>query len=208
MGPPMAAEVLAVQPEPLCRHGRSADRPGPRRSRYLGHRQSAGLCHPQDRPRYVRQQQRLLHRLRHAVRRRRHRPGPRSDRRRIKHPLYSLCDRCRIHRRPVSSLPASSAAAASSSGLAANPAVITVAKYEYPAVCLFCSATRKANQTKLIQWGADDVNATAVGVAGSKTRVIRVFPPGKTNRKCQPYRTASRNWPPFSRKNLPDGRQR
>jgi electron transfer flavoprotein alpha subunit len=65
-----------------------------------------------------------------------------------------------------------------------KPCVITVAKYEYPLFASF-QATRKTNKTKLIQWTAADVNATAVGVAGSKTRVIRVFPPGKTSRKCR-----------------------
>jgi electron transfer flavoprotein alpha subunit len=65
----------------------------------------------------------------------------------------------------------------------ATPAIITVAKYEYPLFATF-AATRKANKIDLIQWGADDINATGIGVAGSKTRVIRVFPPGKTTRKC------------------------
>jgi len=65
-----------------------------------------------------------------------------------------------------------------------TPAIITVAKYEHPLFASF-ARTRKGNQTELIQWGADDVKATAMGVAGSKTRVIRVFPPGKTMRKCQ-----------------------
>ncbi|MHC4551732.1 MAG: FAD-binding protein [Planctomycetota bacterium] len=65
-----------------------------------------------------------------------------------------------------------------------KPAVITVAKYEHTLYASF-SQTRKANQMELIQWGADDVQATAVGVKGSKTRVIRVFPPEKTTRKCQ-----------------------
>lgn len=64
------------------------------------------------------------------------------------------------------------------------PCVITVAKYEYPLFASFI-ATRKAKQTKLVQWGVDDIKPTAVGVEGSKTRVIRVFPPGKTTRKCQ-----------------------
>jgi electron transfer flavoprotein alpha subunit len=63
-------------------------------------------------------------------------------------------------------------------------AVITVAKYEYPMFATFAD-TRKANNFKVIQWCADDIKATHVGVAGSKTRVIRVFPPGKTTRKCQ-----------------------
>jgi len=44
------------------------------------------------------------------------------------------------------------------------PAVITVAKYE---------------------WGSEDIKATHIGVKGSKTAVIRVFPPGKSTRKCQ-----------------------
>lgn len=65
-----------------------------------------------------------------------------------------------------------------------KPAVITVAKYEYPLFASFAK-TRWANRAALTQWGADDVKATALGVAGSKTRVIRVFPPGKTARKCQ-----------------------
>jgi electron transfer flavoprotein alpha subunit len=65
-----------------------------------------------------------------------------------------------------------------------TPAVITVAKYEYPLYASF-AGTRRANRATLTQWGAADVKATALGVAGSKTRVIRVFPPGKTTRKCQ-----------------------
>ena len=65
-----------------------------------------------------------------------------------------------------------------------KPAIITVAKYEYPLFASF-ARTRKGNQMELVQWNADDVKATAVGVKGSKTRVIRVFPPGKTTRKCQ-----------------------
>ncbi len=64
-----------------------------------------------------------------------------------------------------------------------TPAVITVAKYEYPLFAGF-AASRRASKMQLIQWGAADINATAVGVKGSKTRVIRVFPPGKTTRKC------------------------
>jgi len=70
-----------------------------------------------------------------------------------------------------------------------TPAIITVAKYEHPLFASF-ARTRQANQVDVIQWGADDVQATAVGVAGSKTRVIRVFPPGKTTRKCQQVESA------------------
>lgn len=74
--------------------------------------------------------------------------------------------------------------------LRSKPAVLTVAKYEYPLFASF-QRTRRANQMELIQWGADMIKAKAVGVAGSKTRVIRVFPPGKTTRKCQPLSTAA-----------------
>ena len=68
------------------------------------------------------------------------------------------------------------------------PVVLTVAKYEYPLFAGF-AATRKANRVKVIQWGAADIKATQVGGKGSKTQVIRVFPPGKTNRKCQPVQS-------------------
>ena len=70
-----------------------------------------------------------------------------------------------------------------------TPAVITVAKYEYPLFASF-AATRRARHFELTQWGADDVKAKAVGVAGSKTRVIRVFPPGKTTRQCHQVHSA------------------
>jgi electron transfer flavoprotein alpha subunit len=71
-----------------------------------------------------------------------------------------------------------------------KPCVITVAKYEFPLFASF-EAARKTSKAGLIQWGAADVNAAVVGVAGSKTRVIRVFPPGKTNRKCQQVNSVS-----------------
>ncbi|MFI4912246.1 MAG: FAD-binding protein [Sedimentisphaeraceae bacterium JB056] len=65
-----------------------------------------------------------------------------------------------------------------------KPAVITVAKYEYP---LFSTleATRISDKTEVIHWTADDIEATGIGVSGSKTQVIQVFPPGKTQRKCR-----------------------
>ncbi|MBP8604872.1 MAG: FAD-binding protein [Phycisphaerae bacterium] len=69
------------------------------------------------------------------------------------------------------------------------PAMITVAKYEYPLFASF-ERTRKAIAAQLIEWNANDVKAKAIGVSGSKTRVIRVFPPGKTTRKCQEVQTA------------------
>ena len=64
------------------------------------------------------------------------------------------------------------------------PAVITVAKYEYPLFATF-TKTRWANETKIITWGSEDIKATHIGVKGSKTAVIRVFPPDKSARKCQ-----------------------
>jgi len=64
------------------------------------------------------------------------------------------------------------------------PVVVTVAKYEYPLFATF-GRTRWANKTDLIQWGADAIKATHIGAKGSKTAVIRVFPPGKSTRKCQ-----------------------
>ena len=64
------------------------------------------------------------------------------------------------------------------------PAVITVAKYEYPLFATF-AATRQANKMELICWSGDDIKATHIGAKGSKTTVIRVFPPGKSTRKCK-----------------------
>jgi len=66
------------------------------------------------------------------------------------------------------------------------PAVITVAKYEYPLFATF-AGTRRANRMEIIRWSSDDIKATRIGVAGSKTRVIRVFPPGKSIRKCEQF---------------------
>jgi electron transfer flavoprotein alpha subunit len=64
------------------------------------------------------------------------------------------------------------------------PAVITVAKYEYPLFAAFAK-TRWASGTEVITWGSEDIKATHIGVKGSRTSVIRVFPPGKSSRKCQ-----------------------
>jgi electron transfer flavoprotein alpha subunit len=64
------------------------------------------------------------------------------------------------------------------------PVVLTVAKYEYPLFATF-ARTRWANETQVITWGSEDIKATHIGVNGSKTSVIRVFPPGKSTRKCQ-----------------------
>jgi len=65
-----------------------------------------------------------------------------------------------------------------------TPAVITVAKYEYPLFATFARA-RWADTEQIIQFSADDVRATNIGIAGSKTRVIQVFAPGKSTRKSQ-----------------------
>ena len=69
------------------------------------------------------------------------------------------------------------------------PMVITVAKYEYPLFATF-AATRRSAKIEIIRWGADDINASLIGVKGSKTSVIRVFPPGKSSRKCQQMKNA------------------
>jgi electron transfer flavoprotein alpha subunit len=69
------------------------------------------------------------------------------------------------------------------------PAVITVAKYEYPLYATF-SKTRWANQAEVITWTSEDIKATHFGVKGSKTAVIRVFPPGKSTRKCRQFNDA------------------
>jgi electron transfer flavoprotein alpha subunit len=64
------------------------------------------------------------------------------------------------------------------------PAVITVAKYEYPLFATF-AATRRANGMKVVCWSGEDIKATYIGAKGSKTTVIRVFPPGKSTRRCE-----------------------
>ena len=64
------------------------------------------------------------------------------------------------------------------------PAVITVAKYEYPLFATFAAA-RRANRMEIIRWGSGDVKAAHIGLKGSKTSVIRVFPPAKSTRKCE-----------------------
>ena len=64
------------------------------------------------------------------------------------------------------------------------PAVVTVAKHEYPLFATF-AGTRRANRMEIIRWSSSDIKATHIGVEGSKTRVIRVFPPGKSIRKCE-----------------------
>jgi len=64
------------------------------------------------------------------------------------------------------------------------PAVITVAKYEYPLFASF-QKSRWANNFQLVQWSNEDINASYIGAKGSKTTVIRVFPPDRSLRKCQ-----------------------
>lgn len=65
-----------------------------------------------------------------------------------------------------------------------TPAIVTVAKYDYPLFASF-TATRKANHLQIFNWTNEDINANQIGAKGSKTRVIRVFPPGKSTRKNQ-----------------------
>jgi electron transfer flavoprotein alpha subunit len=69
------------------------------------------------------------------------------------------------------------------------PAVVTVAKYEYPLFATF-GRSRWAAKVDVTQWGADDIKATHIGAKGSKTAVIRVFPPGKSTRKCHEVKDA------------------
>jgi electron transfer flavoprotein alpha subunit len=69
------------------------------------------------------------------------------------------------------------------------PVVVTVAKYPYPLFAGFATS-RWANAVKVIQWGAEDIKATLIGVKGSKTTVIRVFPPAPTTRRCVHVETA------------------
>jgi len=64
------------------------------------------------------------------------------------------------------------------------PAVLTVAKHPFPLFATF-TASRWAAEREILRWKAVDVGATRIGVAGSKTRVIRVFPPGKSRRRCR-----------------------
>jgi len=64
------------------------------------------------------------------------------------------------------------------------PVVVTVAKHEYPLFATF-TGTRRAKRMEVIRWAGDDIAAPHIGVKGSKTRVIRVFPPGKSRRKAQ-----------------------
>ncbi len=71
-----------------------------------------------------------------------------------------------------------------------TPAVITVAKYEYK-VFPTVARTRKAKHTEVITWGANDIKAQWIGVKGSKTWVVRVFPPPKTSRKCKAVDSAA-----------------
>lgn len=62
------------------------------------------------------------------------------------------------------------------------PAVVTVANYPYPPFASF-AGQRFASRAKLITWGAEDIKAKMIGIGGSKTTVIRVFPPEPTTRK-------------------------
>jgi electron transfer flavoprotein alpha subunit len=64
------------------------------------------------------------------------------------------------------------------------PAVVTVAKYEYPLFATL-AGTRRANRMEVICWSGDDIKAPYIGAKGSKTRVMRVFPPPKSKRKCR-----------------------
>lgn len=64
------------------------------------------------------------------------------------------------------------------------PCIITVAKYEFPLFATL-AGTLRANDTEIVKWTVADIGADSIGLGGSKTRVIRVFPPTKTTRKCR-----------------------
>ncbi len=62
------------------------------------------------------------------------------------------------------------------------PCVITVAGYDYPLFASF-QRSRWARGHAVIHWSAGDIKPTLFGCDGSKTRVIKVFPPPKSSRK-------------------------
>ena len=64
-----------------------------------------------------------------------------------------------------------------------RPALVTVAKYDHPLYSSFAS-TRKAARSPIVQWSLTDINPASFGLQGSKTQVIKVFPPPKSQRKC------------------------
>jgi len=70
------------------------------------------------------------------------------------------------------------------------PAVLTVAKYDIPLFPTF-AATRTANASTIVKWGNSDVQATLLGLDGSKTSVFKVFQPDKSKRKCMALPDAS-----------------
>jgi electron transfer flavoprotein alpha subunit len=71
------------------------------------------------------------------------------------------------------------------------PVVVTVAKYPHLNFPGFAS-TRWANHAKVFQWGAEDIKAELIGVKGSKTTVIRVWPAAPTTRRCIPVESADK----------------
>lgn len=62
------------------------------------------------------------------------------------------------------------------------PCMITVALDEYPLFASF-QRSRWANKFEVINWSANDIKPTLFGANGSRTRVIKVFPPPKSSRK-------------------------
>jgi electron transfer flavoprotein alpha subunit len=70
------------------------------------------------------------------------------------------------------------------------PAVLTVAKYDLPLFPSF-AASRQAVSMPVMKWGASDVQATLLGLEGSKTSVFKVFQPDKSRRKCVALTDAS-----------------
>ena len=65
-----------------------------------------------------------------------------------------------------------------------KPYMITVTEWTEPLYPSF-SRTRWANGQKIIQWDADAVNcdSTRIGLAGSKTNVVKIFSPKEVSKK-------------------------
>jgi electron transfer flavoprotein alpha subunit len=67
---------------------------------------------------------------------------------------------------------------------ASKPYMITVTEWTEPLFPSF-SRTRWANSQQIIQWDADAVNcdSTRIGLAGSKTNVVKIFSPKEVSKK-------------------------
>ena len=69
-----------------------------------------------------------------------------------------------------------------------RPALISVAKYDDPLFPVF-SLARSAIKRNIAVWKACDIGACELGSIGSKTQVIKIFPPPPSSRECVRYDT-------------------